>query len=877
MLFNRAWTCVLTASLMISGCHSGESDDAARADETETTSPKQVRRQNRLIDETSPYLLLHAHNPVDWYPWGPEAFAKAAKENKPIFLSIGYSSCYWCHVMERKVFTNEKIAKFMNENFVNIKVDREERPDVDDIYMTSLIVYFQLTGSRQGGGWPLSMFLTPNAKPFAGGTYFPPEDMKGPDGEVVRLGFATVMSRITSAWKDGKKQIEGNAELITENVRQSMKPKLTLTPVPLNRELVDPVGDALKSSHDSLHGGIDFRRTRPDSPKFPVPAKLALLQYLISGGDKQAEKVVYHSLDRISMGGIHDHLGGGFHRYSTDRKWHVPHFEKMLYDQSQLADVYLTAYTQTKNPLYRETVVDILDFVTRDLTERTETTTGAFFSALDAETEHIEGKSYVWEKEELKKVLGDDAKLFSAIYGVDQANPFEHGFVLHLPQLLAKAAAEQKLDVEQLKPRLAAMRRKLLAVRDKREAPLRDDKVLTSWNGLMIRAFANAGAVLNREDYVRTAENAAMFIMTKMRNDKKRLHRTYRAGKAKLNAYLDDYAFFVDGLLALHAATHDEKWLNAARRLTDQQIEHYWDETGNGFFFTAHDHEKLIARTKNAYDAVLPSGNSIAVRNLVKLASRTGDTKYLERAKLTLDVFAQNLKASPMSMTHMALALGEYLDAFRMLKPNEKTSSLPANGSTTINVISAPNTNSIQLVANESEDLKVKKAPARKPQPPKPVSAKAYLSTKQLPAGGKCRVAVVLTIKKGWHTYANLAGSEFFKPTVFSIESKFGTKLGKVTYPKGKRVDDKEADDVYNTYEDKVTIIGEISIPASAAGKTEELKLMIRHQACDHVRCLRPSTLVLNGKLKVAAVGKAVEPTNSSVFQNKKTAATKKK
>ncbi|MDA1017104.1 MAG: protein-disulfide reductase DsbD family protein, partial [Planctomycetota bacterium] len=338
-------------------------------------------------------------------------------------------------------------------------------------------------------------------------------------------------------------------------------------------------------------------------------------------------------------------------------------------------------------------------------------------------------------------------------------------------------------------------------------------------------------------------------------------------------AYLDDYAFFVDGLLALHAATHDEKWLNAARRLTDQQIEHYWDETGNAFFFTAHDHEKLIARTKNAYDAVLPSGNSIAVRNLVKLAERTKDTKYLDRAKLTLDVFAQNLKGSPMSMTHMALAMGEYLDAAAKVKPGTKTSSLPTNGSPIHNAVAEANDTSIQLASNEEEGAGANNDLSPAPKPPKPVTAKAYLSTKQLPAGGKCRVAVVLTIQKGWHTYANPAGSEFFRPTVLTIESKLGTKLGEVSYPKGKYVEDKDADDTYYSYEGSVTLIGEISTPASAAGQIEELQLKIRHQACDAVRCLRPATLVLNGKLRVAAVGDVVEPTNQSLFRKPQTPA----
>ncbi|MEO1994661.1 MAG: thioredoxin domain-containing protein, partial [Planctomycetaceae bacterium] len=629
-------------------------DEPLKKVENKPDDSQQSRPTNRLSRETSPYLLLHAHNPVDWYPWGPEAFEKARREKKPIFLSIGYSSCYWCHVMERKTFSDDDIAKYMNEHFVNIKVDREERPDVDDIYMTALIVYFRLIGSAQGGGWPLSMFLTPTGKPFAGGTYFPPHEMQG------RPGFDSAMRRVTELWTTQQKQIEANADLVTREVQRSMTPNPLQAPVKLDRELVKQVVGALKSSYDPEYGGIDFKTGSPNSPKFPVPAKLALLQYEIRRfADERAASILYHTLDQIGSGGIRDHLGGGFHRYSTDRFWHVPHFEKMLYDQAQLADVYTEAYLQTNKQLYRQAVEEIFRYVQQHMTAPTSNSKpgGGFYSALDAETNAIEGEYYVWSEDEIVEALGaDDARIFGAVYGLREENPFEHGFVIHLPRSVDKAATPLKIEPMELERRLAPMRSKLLKIRDERKPPLKDDKIITSWNGLMIRAYANAGRTLGRKDYIQAAEQAAMFILTRMRDDKGHLLRTHRANSSRLNAYLDDYAFLVEGLLALHRATHSDKWLNAAQRLTDLQLELFWDKNGRGFYFTSHQHEALIARTKNAYDAVLPSGNSVSVRNLIRLASLTGDDRYRQRAQETLEQFAPVIKQSPRGMTNMALA-----------------------------------------------------------------------------------------------------------------------------------------------------------------------------------------------------------------------------
>ena len=378
----------------------------------ETTAETGRKHENRLAHETSPYLLMHARNPVDWYPWGPEAFEAARTGDKPIFLSIGYSSCYWCHVMERLVFENEEIARYMNEHFINIKVDREERPDIDDIYMTALQIYIQLSGSGGGGGWPLSMFLTPDGKPIAGGTYFPPADIDG------RTGFPTLTKRIIEAWTTQRASLEQGAETITQYLQKEMLPGFSLEKVELTRELAESVSLSIVQSHDPEFGGVDFQMDNPDSPKFPVPTKLALLQYEAEQHDNAtARRVLYHTLDAMAAGGIRDHLAGGFHRYSTDRQWLVPHFEKMLYDNAQLANIYIDAARATNKAEYRQVAEEILSFIMSDMTD----STGAFHSAIDAETDGIEGKYYVWSREEVQKALGDQTVFFGRAYGLNLA------------------------------------------------------------------------------------------------------------------------------------------------------------------------------------------------------------------------------------------------------------------------------------------------------------------------------------------------------------------------------------------------------------------------------------------------------------------------
>lgn len=827
---------------------------------------KGAQSLNRLSRETSPYLLLHAHNPVDWYPWGPEALEKARKEDKLIFLSIGYSSCHWCHVMEQKVFSNPEIARYMNERFVNIKIDREERPDLDDVYMTALTLYFQAIGSRQSGGWPLSMFLTPDAKPLGGGTYFPPEDEEG------RLGFSSLMQRVVQSWKEKRTELETNAELLTKAVQTSSRPRLALQTVKLERPLVTSVTANLQATYDPEHGGFGFYTSAPDRPKFPVPTKLALLQYEVQRHSDQAgagAKMLYHTLDRMADGGIYDHLAGGFHRYSTDRYWRVPHFEKMLYDNAQLADVYAEAFRQTKNPRYREVAEGIIAFVLRDLTDPD----GAFYSALDADTEGAEGKYYVWSIGEISSLLSpEEMRLCRTFYNIGETPNSDLGYVLERSRPVAEVAKEFNVKPDQLERRIAAVRQKLLDARRKRPAPLRDDKVLTSWNGLMIRSLARAGLLFQKPEYVQAGEKAAHFILASMRDGNGRLKRTYRVKQATLNGYLDDYAFLIEGLLALHQATSDEKWANAAGRLTDLQLELFWDQKQKGCFFTSHDHETILARTKPSYDAVLPSGNSVTVRNLLRLAASSKQALYRDRARETLELFATQFAETPGGMTNMALALDEYLDApdfsARLIpvvpaapasQPRAATTSQAGGGQTTKPAPPRPSKVTIIQVKDEPD-------PKKRPKAPETVTGEAWLSVDRLPPNAASKVLVQLKIAEHWHINANPAEPDYMVPTTVTLKSKLGTKLTKVRYPAGEKFEMADSIESQLVYTGSANLMGVLEVPTSAAGQREELTFEIKYQACDDKKCLPPKTLTVKVPVDVAAEGEKVKAINAKLF-----------
>ncbi len=544
-------------------------------------------KQNRLAAESSPYLRMHAHNPVDWYAWGTEALDRARRENKVIFLSVGYSSCYWCHVMERESFMDDEIARFLNEHFVCVKVDREERPDIDSIYMTAV----QIMTRR--GGWPMSVFLTPDAKPFFGGTYFPARD----GDRNGATGFLTVIRKIDELWNAKTDEIKNNADQLTEYVRTELRGRPEREDEPrLDSKTLDQVQASLAEVFDNQYGGFGYDASNPRQPKFPEPSNLYfLLDRARRDGDADAKKMLAFTLERMQMGGIWDHVGGGFHRYSTDRFWRIPHFEKMLYDNGQLATVYTEAYLLTKREDFRRTADELIQFVLQEMRDEQ----GGFYSAIDAESEQVEGKYYRWERNEVQTLLGADFPTFAAVYGLDGPPNFEEFYVPLLSKPWEEIAAGTGQKEEALWDQLRPLRKKLFDARSKRARPLTDTKILVSWNGLMIRGLADAGRGLGKPQYVQAAAQAADFVLAKLRRPDGRLFRTYTAGEPKLNAYLDDYAFLADGLIALHRATDETKWLEAADELTQLQIKYFWDEQDGGFFFTSGDHETLMREANN--------------------------------------------------------------------------------------------------------------------------------------------------------------------------------------------------------------------------------------------------------------------------------------
>lgn len=581
---------------------------------------------NKLIDETSPYLLQHAHNPVEWYPWGEEAFAKAKAEDKPVLVSIGYSACHWCHVMEHESFEDEKIAAIQNEHFVNIKVDMEERPDVDQIYMN----FVQLTTGR--GGWPMNVFITAEKLPFFGGTYFPPTQRYN------MPSWPQVLNSIADAWKDKRDDLLGSAnEIVTELRRMSVTEMSTGG---LDEKLLENAYQSFVKSFDAKNGGFG------GAPKFPASMALEfLLRYWKRTGDDGALEIVKKTANRMAHAGIYDQLGGGFHRYTVDAIWLVPHFEKMLYDNAQLIKVYLHLYqaarsSKSEGDHFKRIATETLEYVIREMTDAT----GAFYSTQDADSEGEEGKFFVWTPEEIAEVLGEnDAAEFCSVYDISADGNFEGH---NIPNLRGGTFGD-KDGAEEQAGRLRSSREKLFEHRENRIKPFRDEKVLTAWNGLMLAAFAEATAVFDDEKYLAVAKKNADFLLANMLHDGTRLYRTWKDGKAKLNGYIEDYANLADGLIELYQASGEDKYLHAAKEFADTMITEFWDEESGGFFFTSNDHEELIVRNKDFVDNATPSGNAAAADVLLKLSKLYGEDKYARFAMTTLRLASQQVKRFP--------------------------------------------------------------------------------------------------------------------------------------------------------------------------------------------------------------------------------------
>ncbi len=621
------------------------------------TDDTRHEHSNRLIDETSPYLLQHAHNPVNWFPWGDEALEKAREEDKPIFLSIGYSACHWCHVMERESFESEKIARVVNEHFVPIKVDREERPDLDNIYMNAVQV---MTGQ---GGWPMSVWLTPELTPFYAGTYFPPEDRWG------RPGFCSVLEQISDAWRDDRDRLEevgGSIGERLEDMEQTGEASEALT-----RQPIDSAYRHFEQNFDGRHGGFG------KAPKFPPSQQIRLLLHV--WGDLNADadtrdralEMAEVTLARMASGGMYDQVGGGFHRYSVDEKWLIPHFEKMLYDNALLTEAYVEAWKATGRDFYRRIASETLDYVFREMVHDYVEDRQPFYSTQDADSERVEGKFFVWTPETLKEALGeDDARKAADYWGVSEEGNFEHGKsalnrLHHLDEQGWEAAFEPLPDD------IAQIRDKLYEARAQRVPPATDTKILAAWNGMMIGAMAKAGFAFDEPKYIRAAERAADFVLGEMvsgeliageANEVFQLMRTFKDGRARFPGYLDDFAHMGAALLDLFEATGDPERLEQAEAVIDRMTELFWDDDAGGFYFSGEHHKDLIVRQKDSYDGAVPSGNSIAIMDLLRLAELRGRTELRDKADLALRVFYPQISKIPQGMTEMLQALDFHLE-----------------------------------------------------------------------------------------------------------------------------------------------------------------------------------------------------------------------
>ncbi len=765
------------------------------------------RYTNHLADQTSPYLLQHAHNPVDWRPWGQEAFDEARRRGVPIFLSVGYSTCYWCHVMERQVFEDPKIAAQMNELFVCIKVDREERPDVDEIYMTAT----QLM--TQSGGWPMSVFLTPpgaageddpGLKPFWAGTYIPPEPAHG------RPGFPQVLQGLSGAWVDKREEVIQQGDQLAEAVRKSLVRQGE--PGPVDPSMVQGATDQLLSMYDREHGGFG------GAPKFPQPSFLAfLLRVYQNNPDDALWWVIGHTLEQMARGGMYDQIGGGFHRYSTDERWLVPHFEKMLYDNAQLVELYAQVLQHKPNdanaPLYERVIRETCGYVLREMTDPI----GAFWSAQDAEVNAREGGSYIWTEAQVRKAVGDSdlAGLALKMYGLDLGTNFQDPHhdqadpanVLYLPNPLASLTGAAGGDMGVLFEKRGQINEALKAVRDSRDQPSTDDKVLTGWNGMMIAALADAGRMLKEPGYTDAAVRAADAIVSRMTTDDGGLYRTMRGGEVKIPGFLEDYAWFVHGLIALHRAQPDEpRWLELAQGYMRTATERFSAEQG-GYYDTLADQPDLFVRVRGAFDGAIPSANGRMIHNLLDLYELTGESKWFDQAERDLRSFAEALDRSGAGMVQMQGALLRALE----LDPSrfaDKPADAPATATT-----------------------------------PKPVSASVEPETIRF-VNGEAAVTVTLDIDPAFHINSNTPSMQWLIPTTLTLTDADGYELA-VKYPEPAMMTFQYADQPLSVFHGTVRFEATLKRMSEGAALPDDAVLILQYQACTETACLPPQRIRL--------------------------------
>ncbi len=797
------------------------------------------KHTNALVDQTSPYLLQHAHNPVDWHPWGKAAFELARESGKPIFLSVGYSTCYWCHVMERQVFENPQLAAMLNEHFINVKVDREERPDVDDIYMTAVQMM------TQHGGWPMSVFLTPpgaagqddpGLKPFWAGTYIPPQPRHG------MPGMPQVIEALTDAWKNERQKVIAQADHVARVVADHLAQKQAGDPDPPTATLVQAAANQILRTYDPQHGGFG------GPPKFPQPTYLLfLLKIHENNPNQEVWRALRHTLEQMARGGMYDQVGGGFHRYSTDGQWLVPHFEKMLYDNAQLVEAYLAAHQVQRSqrdpadpgdPMLLSRVVrETCDYVLREMTDPspahasetrdqdgTDHPTGTFYSAQDAEVNAREGLNYLWTAQQVAGAIDDEelTQLATVMYGLDRGTNFQdphhpedpRANVLYLPQRLDELARDRGQSLEQITRARKEINRKLLEARSKRKQPITDDKTLVCWNGMMIAALAQAGRVLDEPRYTQAAQRAANTILTHMSRDDGGLYRTMRRGRAKIPAFLEDYAFFVHGLLELHRSTHQRRWLGAAIELTQHATENFSarDDRSGGYYDTLADQADLFVRTVSVYDGAVPSGNSQMVHNLIDLYELTQNEAYLDQAVADLHAFAAALRRFGQGMSHMHHALLRAMEI-------------------------APD----RFVASAQPPKPDDAEPGRRPV------VSVHVRPEQIDLShGQARVIVTLDIGPGYHLNTHNPGAAGVIPTSLELRDSPGVSLH-TRYPPGHERSYPFADQPIRVYEGKVELIATLSTTDAAVDDPRggAPTLWLRYQVCTDNSCLEPKQIQL--------------------------------
>ncbi len=781
-------------------------------DAEQSDGPKHT---NRLINETSPYLLQHAHNPVNWYPWGPEAFEAARRANKPIFLSIGYSTCYWCHVMERESFEIEEVAALLNEHFIAIKLDREERPDVDDVYMAAV------QAMRGRGGWPMSVFLEPtNLQPFFGGTYFP------------KTQFMDLLTRVNQAWSTNQQGILGDAGRLAAAVVQQLE--ATGAPRPIGEDQVQLAQDRLARGYDPQHAGFGGG----SGTKFPMPV---YLEFLIGAAwdDQAIRDMIIHTLDRMAMGGMYDQIGGGFHRYSTVPNWLIPHFEKMVYDNGQLASVYVDAYERTGDPYYAEVVRETLDYILREMVGPH----GAFYSAQDAEVNHREGQNYIWVADQIRAALteaglSDDIDFTLDVYGFNAGTNFQDPHhraeapknVVFLGEKPARKAESLGISLDEFNQRIERINAALLAVRDQRDQPGTDDKTLTGWNGLMIAGMADGGRILGDDKYIDAARTAAEFILYTMRTDDGGLLRTYRNEQAKISAFLVDYAFLARGLIALYDATEDSQYLEKAITLMDDAKSRFWDDNYGAYYDTLPDQADLFVRTKSTYDGAVPCGNSIMANNLLDLAERTNEQTYRDQAQTVLAGISADIERSPIGAILSTLAL------HRMLV------SEPG-----IEIVAAP-----PAVEPAIADPATVDPPAVDPATADPTPEVVAISTDvaqlELADGGAAELELTLEIAQGYHINAHDPGMTDLIGVEVTAVGAPGLALT-IDYPQGEAFMTEMFPEAIFVHEGAVTIRVRLEQTGPVTGRP---RLIVTYQACTDKVCLAPESKILDVKLSAA-------------------------